>query len=133
MYCFHYETTDRHMEVIEKIKARVMQAGIAISPDTPCQVVTDEIGNAVDMILVMTVYPGQGGQKLRPECIYKIREIRRRFPEKDIEVDGGVTMDTVQSCTDAGCNVIVAGTATFKSDHPADVIAAFRAKVLCED
>lgn len=79
-----------------------MQVGIAISPDTPCQVITDELGDAVDMILVMTVYPGQGGQKIKPECIYKIAEIRKRFPEKNIEVDGGVTLDTVKSCTDAG-------------------------------
>lgn len=129
MYCFHYEATDDHMGVIQKVRDAGMKAGIAISPDTPCTVITDEIGNAVDMILVMTVYPGQGGQKLKPECIYKIREIRRRFPDKDIEVDGGVTPDTVHSCTEAGCNVVVAGTATFTSDDPAAVIADFRASV----
>ncbi|KAG8896345.1 RIBULOSE-phosphate 3-epimerase [Tulasnella sp. 403] len=129
LYCFHYEATDDHMSVIAKIKSRNMQAGIAISPDTPCTAITKELGNAVDMILVMTVYPGQGGQKLKPECIYKIREIRRRFPDKNIEVDGGVTMDTVHQCTEAGCNVVVAGTATFGSSDPAHVIEEFRRSV----
>ena len=104
-----------------------MKAGVAISPDTPSTAVTDDIGNAADMILVMTVYPGKpsppqftksnlisilifntlpltgrGGQKFIERCVPKVSELRARFPNKDIEVDGGVGPNTVGQCADAG-------------------------------
>lgn len=79
-----------------------MKVGLAISPGTPSTVITDELGAAVDMLLVMTVVPGAGGQKFKPECVPKVSELRARFPHKDIEVDGGVTPDNVHSCADAG-------------------------------
>jgi len=129
MYCFHYEATDDHINLIKKIHSAGMLAGVAISPDTPSTVITDEIGSAADMLLVMTVQPGQGGQKFRPECVPKVAELRRRFPNKDIEVDGGVTSETVHSCADAGSNVIVAGTAIFRAEDPAEIISRFKSSV----
>jgi len=100
-----------------------MRAGIAISPDTPSTVITDEIGTAADMLLVMTVYPGassprslselpqfpvrrakigRGGQKFLDRCVTKVAELRQRFPDKDIEVDGGIGPKTIHVCADAG-------------------------------
>lgn len=79
-----------------------MKAGVAISPDTPSTAITDTVGSAADMLLVMTVYPGRGGQKFIERCVPKVAELRARFPEKDIEVDGGVGPATVGACADAG-------------------------------
>ncbi|KAF8640565.1 hypothetical protein AX17_000227 [Amanita inopinata Kibby_2008] len=103
-----------------------MKAGVAISPDTPSAAITDEIGNAADMLLVMTVYPGLGGQKFIERCVPKVAELRQRFPDKDIEVDGGVGPKTVGVCAEAGSNVIVAGTAIFGADNPDQVIATLK-------
>jgi len=129
LYCFHYEATNDHISLIEKIKSKGMKAGVAISPDTPSTSITNEIGHAADMLLVMTVQPGQGGQKFRHDCVPKVRELRIRFPDKDIEVDGGVTPETVGTCAEAGSNVIVAGTALFRAQNPAEVIAGFKSSV----
>ena len=79
-----------------------MRAGVAISPDTPSTAITDVVGEATDMLLVMTVYPGRSGQKFLERCVPKVAELRRRFPSKDIEVDGGVSPTTVGLCADAG-------------------------------
>ncbi|THG98549.1 hypothetical protein EW145_g7407 [Phellinidium pouzarii] len=129
LYCFHLEATSAPTSLIQKIHDRGMKAGVAISPDTPSSVVTNEIGSAADMILVMTVYPGRGGQKFIERCVPKVSELRARFPDKDIEVDGGVGPTTVGKCADAGSNVIVAGTAIFSADDPNGVIASLKSTV----
>jgi len=103
-----------------------MKAGVAISPGTPADVITDAIAHAADMLLVMTVEPGQGGQKFKSECMPKVKELRARFPDKDIEVDGGVGPKNIEECAEAGSNVIVAGTALFSAEDPADVISGFK-------
>ena len=72
-----------------------MRASIAINPGTPATEISDEIAHAVDMILVMTVWPGAGGQKFIAECVPKVAELRARFPELDVEVDGGVGPKTI--------------------------------------
>lgn len=101
------------------IKARNMKAGVAISPDTPSSAITDQLGSAVDMLLVMTVYPGEptvalqmfdcnnvtsgrGGQSFLERCLTKVTELRTRFPDKNIEVDGGVGPKTIDVCAHAG-------------------------------
>ncbi|KAF7306824.1 Ribulose-phosphate 3-epimerase [Mycena indigotica] len=129
LYCFHIEATDDPLPIIASIHARNMKAGVAISPDTPSTAITDEIGHAADMLLVMTVYPGRGGQKFLDRCVPKVAELRARFPEKDIEVDGGVGPSTVHACAHAGSNVIVAGTAIFNAADPNQVIAQLTATV----
>ncbi|CAE6538230.1 unnamed protein product [Rhizoctonia solani] len=128
-YTFHYEATNDHMDIIEMIHEHNMRAGIAISPDTPSTVITDEIANAVDMILVMTVNPGRGGQKFMARCMPKVSELRARFPDKDIQVDGGVSTENIATCADAGSNVIVAGTSIFMAQDPSQVISTLRAAV----
>ena len=79
----------------------------------------------IDMVLVMTVEPGFGGQKLIPECLDKVRELRRIITDRglnvDIEVDGGITTDNVHLALEAGANVIVAGSAVFKEDIAGNV------------
>jgi len=106
-----------------------MKAGVAISPDTPSTVVTDEIGAAADMVTVMTVYPGAGGQKFMERCIPKVAELRERFPDIDIEVDGGVSPNNIDICAHAGSNVIVAGTAIFAAPNPEEVITILKSRV----
>ncbi|KJA26103.1 hypothetical protein HYPSUDRAFT_350230 [Hypholoma sublateritium FD-334 SS-4] len=122
MYCFHLEATKDPLALIDQIHKRGMKAGVAISPDTLSTEITDAVANAAEMLLVMTVYPGRGGQKFIDRCVPKVAELRARFPEKDIEVDGGVGPKTIGICADAGSNVIVAGTAIFGAENPESVI-----------
>jgi len=129
LYCFHLEATDAPLPLIDVIHARGMKAGVAISPDTPSTAITDQVAEVADMLLVMTVYPGRGGQKFLERCVPKVAELRARFPDKDIEVDGGVGPKTVDVCAEAGSNVIVAGTAIFNAPNPDDVIATLKASV----
>ncbi|KAG8826693.1 RIBULOSE-phosphate 3-epimerase [Serendipita sp. 401] len=129
LYCFHYEATKNPLALVQQIRDKGMKAGIALSPDTPSSVITDEVGNAVDMILVMTVHPGKGGQKFIEECVVKVSELRARFPNVNIEVDGGVGPKTVEVCAEAGSNVIVAGTAIFAAEDPEGVIQQLKASV----
>ncbi|PIL31667.1 hypothetical protein GSI_06370 [Ganoderma sinense ZZ0214-1] len=129
LYCFHLEATSDPLPLIDHIHERKMKAGVAISPDTPSTAVTDEIAEAADMLLVMTVYPGRGGQKFLDRCVPKVAELRARFPDKDIEVDGGVGPKTIDVCADAGSNVIVAGTAIFNAEEPEKVIAILKSTV----
>jgi ribulose-phosphate 3-epimerase len=117
------------LALISQIKEAGMKAGIAISPDTPSSAITDEIAAAADMILVMTVYPGRGGQKFKPECLPKVTELRERFPEMDIQVDGGVGPSTIHVCAHAGSNVIVAGSAIFGAPDSKAVITELRSVV----
>ncbi|KAI0830604.1 ribulose-5-phosphate 3-epimerase [Trametes gibbosa] len=129
LYCFHLEAASDPLAVIDHIRQRKMKAGVAISPDTPSTAITDEIAEAADMLLVMTVYPGRGGQKFLDRCVPKVSELRARFPDKDIEVDGGVGPKTIDVCADAGSNVIVAGTAIFNAPEPEKVIHLLKATV----
>lgn len=122
----HEKNIDDPVEVIRQIKASGMRASIAINPGTPATEISDEIAHAVDMILVMTVWPGAGGQKFIAECVPKVAELRARYPELDVEVDGGVGPKTICACANAGANVIVAGTAVFRDSKPDAVIQYLR-------
>ncbi|KZT44525.1 Ribulose-phosphate 3-epimerase [Sistotremastrum suecicum HHB10207 ss-3] len=129
LYCFHLEATSDPLALIDVIHGKKMKAGVAISPDTPSSAITDQVANAADMLLVMTVYPGRGGQKFLDRCLPKVADLRARFPEKDIEVDGGVGPSTIDACAHAGSNVIVAGTAIFNAPDPEQVITLLKATV----
>ncbi|THH33550.1 hypothetical protein EUX98_g653 [Antrodiella citrinella] len=126
LYTFHLEATSDPLSLIDSIHERKMKAGVAISPDTPSSAITDEIAEAADMLLVMTVYPGRGGQKFLDRCVPKVSDLRARFPDMDIEVDGGVGPKTIGVCADAGSNVIVAGTAIFGADYPEKIISLLK-------
>ena len=125
----HLESTTRPRDAIQKIKDHDMKAGIAISPATPYESVLPYL-DMVDMVLVMTVEPGFGGQEMIPATIDKVRAIRKYANEHgidvDIEVDGGITAENVHLAIEAGANVIVAGSAIFRSKTPSKVIAKMR-------
>lgn len=125
----HYESTSRPRDAIMKIKDHDVKAGIAISPNTPYEAVLPYL-DIVDMVLVMTVEPGFGGQPMIPETLQKVRAIKNYVDEHEIkvniEVDGGITAENVHLALDAGANVIVAGSAIFKSKTPSKVIKQMR-------
>ena len=104
---------------LAKIRDCGMKVGLSICPETPAEAVKPYLEN-VDMILVMSVHPGFGGQKFIPESLDKIRMVREMIREKDlsvdIQVDGGIYLSNVREVLDAGANVIVAGSAVFKGD-----------------
>lgn len=121
-------------ELIRYIHDEGMQAGIAIKPDTPVDVLWDILENKdekerPDMVLVMTVHPGFGGQKFMASELPKVKALRERYPDLNIEVDGGLGLGTIDQAADAGANVIVAGSAVFGAQDPADVIAKLREAV----
>lgn len=126
---FHYEAVADPMATFKAIKQKEISCGIAISPKTPVEAVLPFVGLA-DMILVMTVEPGFGGQSLMPECLDKVRILRReanRLGVKlGIEVDGGISADNASYCTEAGANILVAGSALFKTKRPRSVMQAMR-------
>lgn len=118
--CHHLDRTVAH------IKELGTMAGVAINPATPIEVLRHVI-DQVDMVLIMTVNPGYGGQKLIPYTLEKVTELRRILGERgiklDIEVDGGITQDNVDQALIAGANIIVAGSAVFSGDAAANVEA----------
>lgn len=110
----------RHLDrTLSAIRAKGIKAGVALCPATPLSAL-DYVWNKVDMILLMTVNPGFGGQKYIPEMTEKIRTLRGILDQKglstDIEVDGGINDDTIRTVLDAGANVCVAGSAVFGGD-----------------
>ena len=114
--CFHVEATQIPQKCIDMIHARGKKAGIAVSPDTPVTAVEPYL-DCVDMVLVMSVYPGYGGQKYIPEVNDKIRYLRNRLGDDfNIQVDGGVNLSNIDDVLATGANVIVAGTAVFNDD-----------------
>jgi ribulose-phosphate 3-epimerase len=111
--CTHLDRT------IDRIKEKGLLAGVALNPATSLESIR-YILPKVDMVLIMTVNPGYGGQKMIPYTVEKVAELRRILIKKglkaDIEVDGGVRLDNVQKLLDAGANIIVAGSAVFSGD-----------------
>ena len=110
----------RHLDrTIEAIKEKGVLAGVALNPATPIEMIR-YILPKVDMVLIMTVNPGFGGQKLIPYTLDKVRELKvlldREKIKADIEVDGGINLSNVSAAMDAGANVIVAGSAVFGGD-----------------
>ena len=123
---FHYESCFDPSAVIKLIKSYGVKAAISIKPATSPEAIFPLLSE-LDMVLVMTVEPGFGGQKLIPETVDKVRVIREYANKNginiDIEVDGGITPDNVGDAISAGANVIVAGSAVFRAQDPAKAIA----------
>lgn len=116
---FHLEAAEDAEELIDQIHALGCKAGMSIKPQTPVEAVRKYLVK-LDMLLVMTVEPGFGGQEYIPESTERIRQVRQMADELgtelDIQVDGGITRDNVRMVLDAGANVIVAGSAVFKGN-----------------
>ena len=127
----HYEACkDNLKEVLALIKNAGVKCGAVINPDTPVEKIKDVIPMC-DMVLVMSVFPGFGGQKFIPEALDKLREVKAIVDacgkEIDIQIDGGVGEQNVAEVKAAGANVIVAGSAVFKAENMAEAIAQLKA------
>jgi len=126
----HYEACgDRLKDTLKAIKSLGVKCGAVINPDTPVSKIADVIEDC-DMLLLMSVFPGFGGQKFIPEVLPKIEEaaklIEKTGKEIDLEIDGGINKENVRLVKDAGANVIVAGSTVFKETDRAKIIKALR-------
>jgi ribulose-phosphate 3-epimerase len=125
---FHVEVTDDPAETARKLRSMGVRPAIAINPPTPVEALERALDH-VDMVLVMSVNPGFGGQKFIPDVLAKVEALRGRYGfAKDVEMDGGIAPDTVAACAAAGANVLVAGTAVYGAADPAAAIADLRAR-----
>lgn len=122
---FHYEAVEDSLEVIREIKKYGVKAGISIKPNTPPEVL-ENILPEVDLVLIMSVEPGKGGQKFMPSALDKIKYCadfaKEHNKELLIEVDGGINAETGKQCVDNGANVLVAGSYVFKAEDMAKAI-----------
>ncbi len=125
----HYESCKDPLSVLRYIRAKGVRAAVAIKPATDVSVVYPLLDD-VDMVLVMTVEPGFGGQKLIPYTIDKVRELREYMDAHgcsvDVQADGGITVENLPELVRAGANIIVAGSAIFKAPDPAAVVAQMK-------
>lgn len=125
----HLESCQDPLKVLRAIRAREVRCALAISPATPVERMIPFLSE-IDMALIMTVVPGFGGQSLIPETLEKVRTVKRYADSQglklDIEVDGGLKPENIHLATEAGANIIVAGSAVFGSKRPRSVIAAMR-------
>ena len=115
----HAEACKHLDRTIEAIKEQGLLAGVALNPATPVEMIRHVLPK-VDMVLIMTVNPGFGGQRLIPYTIDKVRDVKKLIEEQelkvDIEVDGGINLSNVEEVMDAGANIIVAGSAVFNGN-----------------
>ncbi|MGP1431097.1 MAG: ribulose-phosphate 3-epimerase [Treponema sp.] len=118
-FTFHIEASVHAHRLISEIRAAGMKPGVSIVPSTPVHIL-DEVLPLVDLVLVMTVNPGFGGQTMISGCLEKVRELRKRRTEKQytylISVDGGINAATITNAADAGADVIVSGSSFFSGD-----------------
>ncbi len=126
----HFESTEDPAAVLKSIKEAGVKAGLSISPDTPAEAI-EHLLPLADMILIMTVYPGFGGQKLIPAQLEKAQRVRNMLNAKgleavDVQADGGIGLGNLADVLAHGINVVVAGTAVFGAPDPAAVIAEMR-------
>ncbi len=125
----HLEATKDVRGTLKKIRSRGKRAGLSINPETPFSSIVPYVGD-LDLLLIMTVNPGFGGQEFKTECLAKIREARRYASDNgtvfDIEVDGGINSITGELCVTAGANVLAAGNALFGSGDMRSEIAKWK-------
>ncbi|MGY8771103.1 MAG: ribulose-phosphate 3-epimerase [Pirellulales bacterium] len=123
LICIHQEATEEDTrDVLEQIKALGAAAGIAINPDTPTEKI-EEYFDIVDLVLIMSVNAGFGGQKFNPAALDKIKRVRELAPSHVlIEVDGGVNAETINPCTEAGADLLVVGSAIFGEEDYANAM-----------
>lgn len=126
---FHLEACEDSAELLDTIRSRGAMAAVSVKPATPIEDVYPLLEKC-DMVLVMTVEPGYGGQKLIPETLEKVRklraEIKRRGLNVEIQVDGGITAENAPLATEAGATILVAGSSVFKNPNRKEAIDALR-------
>lgn len=126
----HYEACSDPLRTLQSIRSAGKRAGLAIKPQTPISVV-EELLNEIDMILVMTVEPGFGGQSFMESMMPKVEQARKwlrdkKLPDTWIQVDGGISLSTIKRAFEAGADTFVAGSAVYKSEDPAAMIRSLR-------
>jgi ribulose-phosphate 3-epimerase len=128
---FHVEAAKAPVRLAREIRAKGARAAMALKPATPIEPY-EELLAELDMVLVMTVEPGFGGQKFLDLCLPKIRTARQLIEkhggETWLQVDGGVSLETIERCAEAGADVFVAGSAVYSADDPDRMVAELRAK-----
>ncbi len=124
----HAEATKDLKKTIEQIHDLGCLAGVSINPKTSVSKI-EKVLPMVDLALIMSVQPGFGGQAFMPEVLPKISQIRKSFPELDIEVDGGITHETAPLCKSAGANIFVSGSYIIKADNPKEAAEKLRQSV----
>ncbi len=122
---FHIECEDSTAEVLKEIHNTGKEAGIAIKPATPGDVLAP-FAEKLHTVIVMSVEPGFGGQQLIPETLAKVREIKERFPHIQVEVDGGVNHKTIKICHASGADILVSGTSVFHAENAAKEVEFLR-------
>jgi ribulose-phosphate 3-epimerase len=127
---FHVEAAAAPVRLARELRAKGARAGMALKPATPVDPYEDLLGE-LDMLLVMTVEPGFGGQEFLDICLPKIRRTRELSDKHGLDlwlqVDGGVSLETIERCAEAGADVFVAGSAVFGADDPNAMVASLRA------
>lgn len=125
----HYEACTHLHRTIQNIKAQGVKAAVTLNPHTPVCLLEDIIAD-LDMVLLMSVNPGYGGQKFIPQTVEKVRTLKEMIDRKNlstiIEVDGGVNLQTGQELISAGADALVAGNFVFKSENPLETIAELK-------
>ena len=125
----HIEACRHLHRNIQQIKGLGMKAGVAINPHTPVDALKDILAD-IDLVCMMSVNPGFGGQSFIPHTIYKIKQLKEMISERSlnvkIEIDGGVTLENARSIIDAGADILVAGNTVFKSKDPMGTIEALK-------
>lgn len=122
----HVESTPHIHSVIQKIKSRGIKAGISLNPHTPLNSIENIISD-IDMVLIMSVNPGFGGQKFIPHSIDKIIQLNKMIKEMnlqnvEIEVDGGIKFENIKEVSDAGCDILVSGSGIFNAPDPKQML-----------
>jgi len=123
---FHVEAADEPARLIDHIRSLGVGVGVCLNPATPADAIFDVL-DRVDLVLVMSVWPGFGGQEFIEDMLGKIASIRPRLrPDQRLEVDGGINLQTIGRCARAGADMFVAGSAVFGASDPSAAIAALR-------
>lgn len=125
MITFHLESRSEPRAVIDAIHAAGKKAGLSISPGTPAEALLPYL-DMLDLVLIMSVEPGFGGQKFISSCIPKIRTLRGHTPDLLISIDGGINAETGRLCREAGADMLVAGSYVFHAQDPGQAILSLR-------
>lgn len=126
---FHFEAAERPREIFKEVRSKGARVGLAIKPATQFAEIAEFLDD-LDMLLIMTVEPGFGGQSFMSEMLEKVRAARKKLGNNErgvwLQVDGGISPQTIESAAEAGADTFVAGSAVYKSDDPAQMVSLLR-------
>lgn len=128
---FHIEVVDKPQELVDEIHRLGASAGVCLNPTTPVSAI-ERVFKSVDLVLIMSVWPGFGGQKFMPEVLPKVAELRSRLaPHQRLQIDGGIDENTIEAAAKAGADTFVAGTAVFGKPDPSEAMKNLH-RLACE-